>query len=136
MKIIRKLIIASGLCAIAFPALACDMHGSGMHFTPASKWKSFSPRASRMDPAFIGDSDQTLFDFTDPSYESTPPSTRNVRPSFSSAADRASTAARTRVMMMGKSQGETEVPMADPSEDTDDGVAVGNNLQSDAQPSR
>jgi len=107
MKILGKVAIFSALSAMAAPAMACDMHGGGMHFTPASQWKSFSPRASSIDPAYLDNEDRSFLGDTSTPLDAVPPAPK-ARPSFSSAADRASRAAKTRIMMVGDSQKDDE----------------------------
>lgn len=82
------------------PAMACDMHGGGMFWTPSSQWKSFSPQMSTIDPAYLNSEDSTAFDETSLEENLVYPALRKARPSFSSAADRASRAAKARLMMM------------------------------------
>lgn len=102
MNMIKKLALAAIVSAISLPAIACDMHGSnGAFWTPMNHWQNFSPKASTIDPAFLGDKASSVLDDTPASFEaSPPPPPRQVRPTFSSSADRAARAAKTRVIMM------------------------------------
>lgn len=137
MKILGKIGIAGLVSAVSLPAVACDMHGAnGRHWTPMTKWQNFSPIASKVDPAFMGNEDIAFLGDASASFDLAPPPPRKVRPSFSTAADRASRLAKTRVMMMGQSANADEPSSTDEVDETNATPSAPTESKTDTQPVR
>jgi hypothetical protein len=137
MKILAKITMVGLVSAISLPAMACDMHGAnGRHWTPMTKWQSFSPKASNVDPAFFGDEDIAFLGDASATFDLASPPPRRVRPSFSTAADRASRAAKTRIMMMDQSGNADEPLSTDEVDGTNETITASTALKADTQPVR
>lgn len=137
MKTLGKIAIVGLVTAISVPAVACDMHGAnGRHWTPMTKWQNFSPIASKVDPAFSGSEDIAFLGDASASFDLAPPPPRKVRPSFSTAADRASRLAKTRVMMMAQSTNADERSSTDVVDETKATPSAPTALKTDTQPVR
>lgn len=137
MKMLGKVALISIVSTMALPAMACDMHGpNGMHWTPMSQWKSFSPKVSTIDPAFFNDEDPAFLGDTSGAFELAPPPPQRIRPSFSGAADRASRAAKTRLRMMGNQSDAQNDETADTEQDRVDTVSAQSDSETNTQPIR
>lgn len=123
MMRLGKVITVCAMTLVSVPAVACDMHGpNGMFWTPMSHWQNFSPKVSTVDPAFFGDDEDPAFlGDTSGNLDFAAPPPPRVRPSFSSAADKASRAAKTRVMMARNSKvSDDQVPLNSDASDSRD----------------
>lgn len=137
MKILGKIAIIGLVTAISLPAVACDMHGAnGRHWTPMTKWQNFSPIASKVDPAFMGNEDIAFLGDASANFDLAPPPPRKVRPTFSTAADRASRLAKTRVMMMEQSANADQPLSTDEVDGSDETRSAPTALKTDTQPIR
>ena len=91
------------LSTVAVPAAACDLHGMfGRHYTPISKWESFTPLESDTDA--LDAQAGSRFDRLAPS--KTAPA--RPKPSFANAADRAVRRAQAMRLMKAKEEAKKE----------------------------
>ena len=132
MRIFGKAALASAFCVIASPAFACDMHGGGMFWTPSSHWQNFSPTASSVDPAFLSGEESDYFEEGSSTFEPAL-QPRKARPSFSSAANKASRAAKTRLMMMEKRETDESVVTAPSSKVSEEEPIIKTGLKTNTQ---
>ena len=92
---LRKYSLCLAALLFAAPASACDFHGAnGLFWTPANQWKVYSPKVSLMDPVYLDDEERDAANAAGFGVESERAVAQKARPTFSSAANRASQAAK------------------------------------------
>jgi len=99
LKRLTLSLIVISTSAFAIPAIACDFHGAGAGYNsyriPGAEWKPYNPRVYTEDP--------TLFDQDTGEAVLITPRPKE-RPSFSNAANRAATLAKSRMARKVKTQ--------------------------------